>query len=146
MTRPMYQTNQDLIHEIEVVQKFCDKLDYKYSKLPISYHLDFMLTYAKTNHFCGMAEVKTRSHNFGTFKTFLISLLKYTSCLDWQQKYNIPVYIIVDFKGTTYYYLLDSSPFELGAFVVHGGRTKATRDAADIEPVVHIPIRYFKKL
>lgn len=144
MTRPYYETRQDLNNESDLQQRIQAVWPVTFAKLPISYHLDFAL-FGKSGKLAAMAEVKCRKNNHDTYDTLLLSVLKWAKGIEYARSLNTSFLVIVNFlDGDWFYKYLPEDADKIK--IVHGGRTKQTRDAADIEPVVHIPIALFKRI
>ncbi len=70
--RPLYETKINLNSEIKVMDYVSQCWNVVYFKLPMSYKIDYAI-YRDTN-LVGFAEVKCRTHTFGAFPTYIISL------------------------------------------------------------------------
>ena len=72
--RPKYETRNDLLNEGSIIDFVSNKWNVKFSKLPLSYRLDYAL-YQK-NNLVGFCEVKRRKYRKSDFETYMISLDK----------------------------------------------------------------------
>ena len=141
MGRKLYESRQDLDRESACINHCVSKWGTEFRKLPTSYRLDFMVTSA--GQAAGWEEVKCRTHKSNQYDTVLLSLSKWHAGIDLHEKSGLPFIFVVSFKDAVFRYLYS---VEDCIHIRWGGRTKATRDSADIEPVVHIPIGLFKNL
>lgn len=77
MTRAKYETLENLTEEKNILGYISQKWDVSCSKMPISYKLDYAMY--RNEELVGFAEVKSRTHAFRTFDTYIISLSKVMS-------------------------------------------------------------------
>ncbi len=136
MTRPMYENGTTLRHEQEsfaILEKAWNCVLYK---LPISYGVDAMAE--RDGRLVGWIEFKARKCNHDTFPTLVLSVLKVKSGLSLFETTGAPFILAINyFDGLRYCKITREDAHSWR--VAYGGRTKATRDNADIEPVIHIP-------
>ena len=114
----------------------------KLFKLPIDYKLDYAIESSekKVEGFC---EIKCRKNNSTDFKTFILSSKKYKAGVSLSQIFRVPFFIVVCWlDAIKIYEYSHHHTFHLEI----GGRTKQFRSKGDIEPVIHIPIKRFKKI
>lgn len=141
--RPMYETEADLENESDIAEKISHTFKVALDKMPISYGLDFFVT--KADKAIGVMEVKKRNIKHDAYPTFMISLLKWNKGLQFHYQNKLRFSIAIMFNDGLYRYVfreedLDKIYFEFG------GRTKTTRDSADLEPVVRIPMNLWQKV
>lgn len=92
-------------------------------------------------------EIKCRNFSWGKHPTIMLSLGKWAEGHKFSQATNIPFYIIISCYNGTFSYQQDINDVKNGnIYCEWGGRTENTRDAGDIEPVMHIPIELFTKM
>lgn len=150
--RQQYETQQDRENEEDVIKSFClafnnRNYDLNYFKLPKSYILDYALVNSN-NNIQALAEVKCRDVNKDQYDTLILSQKKMMAGIQYYDYFRFTgghaeFLIIARWNDATGYYKYDSS-HRFNHRV--GGRTKKTRDNADIEIVIEIPIRYFRIL
>lgn len=138
--RPLYETEIDRRNEREVMDTVAKHWIVDYHKLPISYGLDYAITSNGT--LAGYCEVKCRNHNYGTFPTYLISILKIAKATQLSLGGLHPARLIVRWQDKIGYTRIDLPPFYTYEI---GGRTDRN-DPADREPVALIPIDRFEIL
>lgn len=139
--RKMYETSADLQKEGLFAQELSNTFKVALDKLPISYGLDFLVT--KNNDAIGVMEVKHRNNNHDTYPTVMLSLLKWNKGIDFAIKNKLIFSFAVRFQDGDYRYVWsENDEFQ----IEFGGRTKQTRDSADVEPVVLIPCAMFQKI
>jgi len=148
VSRTAYESQSDLSTEAAVIKRFCKHFNVDYHKLPISYKYDYILTSKKTEVIQAIAEVKNRKNEMRKYPTLVLSQSKFMKGVEYYEYYkNIgnrsDMLIIVQWIDTLGYYKYDPTDT-----FVHkiGGRTLNTRDSADIEPVILIPISKFTEI
>jgi hypothetical protein len=136
--RPLYETKINLNSEIKVMDYVSQCWNVVYFKLPMSYKIDYAI-YRDTN-LVGFAEVKCRTHTFGAFPTYIISLAKVLEARRLGRETNTTSILIVSWLGALAY--LDFfSPFT----TKQGGRSDRG-DWQDQEPMAHFELKYFKRV
>ena len=137
MIRPTYETEKDIRSEkdVAVLLKETHKLDC--FKMPISYRIDWaVFTWGKL---LGFMELKVRNVSRNQYPTLMLSLGKCVTGCNLAQFTNTAFWGAV--KWTDSFGICRvGQPFENMGI---GGRTDRG-DAADIEPVVYLPITDFK--
>lgn len=136
--RPLYESAKDLANELQVSSALAIKWDCNFFKMPMSYHVDWMIMKDKPKAF---AELKCRNNQIGRYPTFLLSLSKWMKGKDLAKEVGIPFLIIVRWTDGVFYHEAGSSEVTYGV----GGR-RDREDAADVEPVVLIPIEKFTRI
>lgn len=137
MTRPLYETEDDLNIELSFKQKIEDA-GAKLYKLPISYKLDFLVE--KQNKAYAMAEIKVRKCKSTEFPTLMLSLAKFKEGVMYSKLLGLKFIIFIRWLDRDGFYIYNAKEEVNISFA---GRTKQTRDDADIEPCVFIPIIKF---
>ena len=130
--RPKYETQQDLDNEKEVCGFLSKVWNCVFHKLnPVKYKVDFLIE--KGDHY-GWAELKCLNINYGQFP-FMISYKKIEAAKQLYETSGKKFTLIFRCKDALCFHTWDFSKkykFELG------GRTRATRDPEDIEPIFRI--------
>ncbi len=144
MSRPMYENEESLALEREFLTRLEGVWGSDIHKLPISYHLDAFCRRRDTGGGSWL-EVKRRSHDYGTYPDVMLSILKWDRGVSLSYTTGRPFLFAVRFTDCDAVYRFKQGD-ELEFAIVHGGRTKNTRDDADVEPVIHIPIERFIKV
>lgn len=145
MSRPIYESDSDLDNEIIVRHWVEQATGTTLSKLPISYGLDYAVC-GNDRNCLGWMEVKTRDFEWGAYPTIMLSLLKWMKGLEFVQKTGLPFIFTIMDSLQNMYSITTTTDKQYKPFIEWGGRTVQTRDSADVEPVVHIPIEWFKHL
>ena len=139
--RQIYESQTDKSNEYKVSEVISKAWKVNLHKLPISYRLDFLIT--KDNKAKAIVEIKTRKNSYNKYPTLLLSLSKWNHGIEYTVLNKLKFILVVMFTdGIFYYTYSDQDKFE----IKWGGRTLNTRDSADIEPVVHIPIEKMLKI
>ena len=134
--RVMYETENDLTSEKKVISHVSNSWNVASFKLPISYKLDYAMYREK--ELLGFAEVKCRTHRFGTFPTYIISLAKVMKAKDLWLYTHRPTILIVSWLDRIGY--LD---FSSNHQIKQGGRSDRN-DWQDQEPMCHYDLKDFK--
>jgi hypothetical protein len=138
--RPRYETEANKKREKACVKKLNGAWRRRLRKLPFSYHLDYALVQGEK--VIVWLEIKGRSHSFATYDTLILSMLKWRTGIEWFRATGCPFVVVAALTDGNFYYVFreeDAYSFD----ITYTGRTKQTRDEADIEPVVHIPMDCF---
>lgn len=140
MSRPQYETQDDLKNEEEAIRRLEAVSGRKSFKLPRGYRIDFAM--CDGEEITSWIEVECIENPFKQYPTLAIGITKLMAGLAFEQKTGLPFFLVVhwpDFLG--YIRIKSLSEFK----ILKGGRTDRN-DSADVEPMVHIPIQMFKKL
>ena len=134
--RPMYENDNDLRSEKNLISYVSDCWNVASYKLPMSYKIDYVIY--RNESLVGFAEVKVRTHTFGTFPTYIISLAKVMEARRLARETNTKSILIVSWTDRTGY--LD---FFSHHQIRHGGRSDRN-DWQDQEPMCHFDLKHFK--
>ena len=134
--RPMYENANDLRSEKNLISYVSDCWNVASYKLPMSYKIDYVMY--RNESLVGFAEVKVRTHTFGTFPTYIISLAKVMEARRLARETNTKSILIVSWTDRTGY--LD---FFSHHQIRHGGRSDRN-DWQDQEPMCHFDLKHFK--
>ena len=139
--RKQYESKFDLSNEQDVSNAISKAWGASLHKLPISYRLDFLLT--KDNAAKAVVEVKSRRNAHNKYPTLMLSLSKWNHGVEYTIINKLKFLLIAKFTdGIFYYNYSNKDDFD----IKWGGRTVQTRDSADIEPIIHIPVNKLKRL
>lgn len=151
--RPLYETPEQLRAESAFISDVERLRGVRFIKLPIEWKVDaFVKRGART---VAIAELKIRNIRHDQYPDIIMSEKKFKSAMKlrthlwgiektFQSAKQLQFLFLVRFLDGDYYAEVDKDASSYT--VTLGGRTVATRDAQDIENVVHIPITDFKKL
>ena len=134
--RPMYENDNDLRSEKNLISYVSDCWNVASYKLPMSNKIDYAMY--RNEKPVGFAEVKVRTHTFGTFPTYIISLAKVMEARRLARETNTKSILIVSWTDRTGY--LD---FFSHHQIRHGGRSDRI-DWQDQEPMCHFDLKHFK--
>tara|TARA_Y100000592_G_scaffold99777_1_gene177175 strand:- start:245 stop:658 length:414 start_codon:yes stop_codon:yes gene_type:complete len=132
----MYENDNDLRSEKNLISYVSDCWNVASYKLPMSYKIDYVMY--RNESPVGFAEVKVRTHTFGTFPTYIISLGKVMEARRLARETNTKSILIVSWTDRTGY--LD---FFSHHQIRHGGRSDRN-DWQDQEPMCHFDLKHFK--
>jgi hypothetical protein len=110
-----------------------------FHKLPRAYHVDWMLT--KRGEAKAFAELKCRNNPRSQYPTLMLSMHKWMHGKAMAQEIGGKFLVIVKWSDGIFYHTQGWCDVTYGV----GGR-KDRGDSQDIEPVVHIPTDYFKRV
>ena len=140
--RPRYETAADLTNEATFEQLMLDNFGAVAHKLPVSYHVDYLVI-ADTGPL--WVEFKRRRHTRGTYPDIILSALKWWHATSLADRTGASFAFVVQWDDC-----IGFCPWSAAKPWVPeldwGGRTKATRDTADIEPIVRLPVDRFMEL
>ncbi len=140
MSRPVYETSNIRQKEKVLADRLGVMWDIVAKQNPKFYAID--LSFVNDNgEVEGFGEIKTRTHKFGTFPTYMISSHKVADAKALASATGLDVFLIVEWScGTVGYLSLAES---MPDHVEWGGRTDRG-DLQDSEPVNHYSINRFK--
>lgn len=136
MTRPRYESEEDVEREQETLQVFCDKYDREYKKVRRidSYTPD--ATIWCEGERTGVVEVKVRTNEIRRYRTYLISKAKLDSIHErWSP---LPFVLLVRWTDVAGWVKVTEEAMRDWR-VQEGGRTDRG-DALDVEDCYMIPI------
>jgi len=147
-TRKRYETESDRKNERIVRELIKEHHDNCILNKPTNAHYSMVDYFAFDPFKCiGLFEIKCRHFNWGKFPTITFSSGKWAEGLKFSQSMCVPFYIVISCFDGTYQYKQNIEDVSSGKIVCEwGGRTSATRDSGDIEPVMMIPIELFEKI
>lgn len=144
--RPRYETQSDLANEESIAAEIESAWDIKVAKMPISYSLDFMGHDISKRLSCWI-EVKSRpSMKWGQYSTIMLSLRKLIDAETLIRISGCNAYFVVRDRENDIRYASLLDVIGKPELIEWGGRTVNTRDDADIEPIVSIPVSLFRPI
>lgn len=140
--RPLYETPKDRIKQRDFLDEIEKELGWVITEVPRSYHIEAIVQ--QNNKTVGVIEVKNRNHPYGHHKTIILALLKVRVGLAFASMLKVPFYFGVKWvDGPWGLFNFDEADITELYLDPKGGRTVNTRDAADEEPVLHLPLNKF---
>ncbi len=136
--RPQYETAADRLVEGEVESLLLSRHRLRCYKLPISYRVDWIV-YDNHGSLHGFIELKGRKVSRNRYPTLILSLAKFASGCDLARVTRSHFWVGAKWVDGLGFFRADGCDVE----VKMGGRTDRG-DSADIEPVVHLPIKEFQ--
>jgi hypothetical protein len=141
MTRPIYETPDDLHNEADVLRLISQLWPSKFHKLPIRYHLDYAAT-KDNGAVVAYLEIKVRKHSMDQIDKwggYMLSLAKLQTA-EALCRISKAVFVLVVKcpEGVYWSKISDFTQFP----VVIAGRTDRG-DSQDVEPCVMIPTKLF---
>jgi hypothetical protein len=88
----------------------------------------------------GFVEIKCRNCASDKYDTLMISLGKVVAGQELSEISHVPFFIVVNYTDGTFAFKYIYNP---DIRLAYGGRTVQTRDCADEEPVLFIPVKLF---
>lgn len=137
--RPRYERPEDLENEKTVRKILMQKWAVEMHKMPMAYHLDWMVT--KDSKAVAFAELKCRDNSILQYPTLMLSMHKWMHGRQMAEEIDGSFLVIVKWIDGLYYHRQGTAAVTYGV----GGR-KDRGDSQDMEPVVHIPTDSFKLL
>tara|TARA_Y100001938_G_scaffold150321_1_gene240680 strand:+ start:794 stop:1279 length:486 start_codon:yes stop_codon:yes gene_type:complete len=136
------ESDEDRKNEAEIVSAIQAEWMCESQKIPMKYSLDYALT--RNNLVVAYVEVKDRPSWKG-YDTYMLSAYKFNRALELAKAQNRPCYFAARLGSDIMWTCLSQLPLDVVENTQIGGWA-SPRDADDIEPVVHIPISYFRTL
>lgn len=136
--RPLYESSEDLANEQQVANFLSNKWKCKLKKLPMSYHVDWIVMRDEPE---AILELKCRKNESTRYTTLLLSLNKWMRGKELSKELGIPFIIVVRWTDGLFFHTVGSATVKHG----FGGRTDR-EDSQDVEPVVLIPVDTFKRI
>lgn len=146
MSRPSYESEDDLRREQEAIEALEAICGVQCRKTPRYYEIDYCLV-NPAEEVQGWIEIRCKGFRRDAHKTFYTSLKKYITLCRFSQATGFPSFILCKWQDepAKIYQVL---PDDLKRYrITVGGRTRVSRgDDQDIEPVIHIPTEKFVSL
>lgn len=139
MAREMYETEEHLEKERQVIAVVESKWKCEAVKLPISYALDYALM--RNGRIAAFAEIRCRNKRYDSY---MLSLKKVLACLDLSRVTALPSMLIVSLPDPQQIVWARMTPQILGDFGFNG--RNEMRDWQDKEPVAYIDMKEFTAL
>jgi hypothetical protein len=141
MSRPLYETEEDLIKEREIVERIIgDKFNIE--KLPLKLQADFGLFDKQTGKLRRWLEVRRRNISIDKWPTLYISLDKMLKIYELVNITGIPLSLLADWTDATGRFDINQGDKFDDFSITWDGRNDM-RDEQDKEPIMHIPIDRF---
>jgi len=135
--RPLYESNQDRINESSIAEKIAVAWGCDVNKTPPKAPYDYCVT--RGGLIKAIIEIKMRRNSHDHYPTFLLSVDKVVRCRQHAQLMRCPFVVVVQYTDTLKWWR-----FAEGEFTAEIGGRFDRNDDLDIEPVIHVPIQYFK--
>lgn len=141
LSRPMYETAEDLTEEAKVLDLCCDVWKCKWEKTPKSYPFDSV--FLRDGEVRAFAEVKCRKFPSTRFPTTIINLDKWISLRQFHKETNLPTVLIIGFSDGVIRFLWINEDIEPK---VISGERKGRNDPQDRQPWVEFDLSIFSRL
>ena len=143
--RPLYETDKDFDNEKRIKRQIEQKKEWKLTKLPKRYYLDFFAFTPQFGQLTAVLEVKRRHNTHDKYPDVILSLAKYIKGIEYGDALSVDFLFAVQFNDGLYIHNGTHATLR-HLQITFGGRTDRN-DPEDIEPVVHIPVKaLFTKL
>jgi hypothetical protein len=143
MSRPAYESNDDLRREQEAVEALEAIWGVRCRKTPRYYEIDYCIV-SPRDQVEGWVEVRCKRFPKDQHRTFYTSLKKYITLCRFAQATGLPAYILCRWEDTAPMLHRIEPANVRNCPITIGGRTVNSRgDDQDIEPVIHLPIDSF---
>lgn len=139
--RPIYESDEDLYKEKQVIKAIAEALGLDFFKLPRSYGLDYALTNPENQSVRAFVEIKARKNHSQRYPTLLLSLSKLISAQKLSSATSRPSYLVAAFTDGLFLTKLTSGQEP----VTIAGRTDRD-DPADLEPCIHFRVPKMRKV
>lgn len=148
MVRPRYETEEDRANERIVKDIIKEAHDYCSLEKGSNAHYSTIDYFGyHSGDLIGLFEIKCRTFRWGDYPTVMFSAGKWRDGATAAKFLDVPFYIVISTYSGTYQYKQSLEDRRSRKITCEfGGRTDATRDKGDIEPVMMIPIELFTKI
>jgi hypothetical protein len=140
MFRPLYETQEDLNNESSVVKRIASYTRSDLFKIPIKYGADYIAF--RKEIVASFIEIKCRTCTKETYTTYMISLHKIMTALDYAEALNVPFVVFVRWSDCIGYVEINRILVSLAEVAM--GTNDTRNDPNDKEPCLFIPITSFK--
>jgi len=135
MIRPRYETSEHLANEQRVADFLSEAWNCEFIKLnPVKWKVDFLIRSLGVEEKFSWAEVKCLNMNFGRFP-FMISYKKIEAAKQLHDTSGKKFLLIFRCLDDLCYHVWD---FNREYKFEYSGRTTATRDSQDVEPILRV--------
>jgi hypothetical protein len=139
MERPYYENKDDLHNERNIVEKLSIRWGCYAIKLPLRYGFDFGLL--RNGRMMAAVEIKKRDVTSTTYPDIILSLAK-AECGERFRKWGIIPMFVVEFQDGIYKHRISLNH----QYKIDMGGRQDRGDWQDMEPVIHIPMKLFKRV
>ena len=139
MTRPYYETQDDLNNEKQIAKVIESAYKCELYKMPIKLSLDFMAM--RNGKAVAFIEARNRNNEMTRYDTYMISMYKLMMASNLTQATKLPCFLVVQFTDK-----LAMTEFPPKDFHVSVGGLTSRGDPQDIEPMAHFNLDNFKVL
>jgi len=137
--RPIYETDQDLRNERDIIDALNNLWGTQAHKMPRAYSLDYLLT--RGPNAVAFVEIKRRQVPSWQYDTLMISMAKILKGRAITRETELPSLLVVKWNDMVGYVCMS----EIDMDIQVGGR-RDRGDAQDIEPVCMIPVKDFRRI
>jgi len=143
MSRPTYESKEDLTHENNIKPVLEAKWNCTLNKLSYKYQLDWLAMRGKD--LMAFVEFKHREKlSIGAYPRYMMSLDKWMKAKQLCKEVEIPFIMVITFAEGTYYGVFPHNGLHDVAYM-WGGRYDRG-DKQDVEPMVLLPLKKFMKI
>lgn len=141
-----YETEEDRRKAKACVERFAACIGLSLQQLDQFAPLDYLGRCLATRRDFWI-EVKCRNNTHTAFKTTIIDVAKWNKAVELAKATNGEFCFLVNFTDGDYVYRYEPEHVASGiVFPRMGGRTRDTRDANDIQLVMHVPVKLFRHI
>jgi hypothetical protein len=144
----LYESAKSKEDELRVAKILCAHWGYRYIELKPTYEVDFALM--RFNDVGAMLEVRKINFTYESMEKYggcLISPFKYLAMQKWQKEFNLVMIFAIEIPDGIYALIVkpDEEWPKWDKKIKLGGMSKP-RDKWDIEPLLQIPMKFFRKI
>lgn len=148
MTRPAYESSADRSREQACADRVLASLGHgaMLAKLNGQYsRIDFLALRPGKKPL--WIEIKCRNARMDSYPSLMLSAAKWQAGIELAEATGGLFVVVAAYEDGDCAYTYKREHVESGSVsLIYGGRTKATRDAGDVEPVMLIPKSLFKRI
>lgn len=142
MSRPRYETEQDLNIEWSIGVEFARRFKAEARKLPDGARYSIDLGIFREGKMVAVAEVKDRPSWRRSYRDVILGLSKVRELYSYH-KMTVPAFFVVRLENVIHYAAIDQRVENWK--ITWAGRTDR-KDSEDVEPCIHIPYEAFKAI
>lgn len=139
--RPVYQTPADQRAERETAAQLRAAWGWELSRFPALSEADWLAH--KAGRIVAVVELKTRTHLYGRYDTYLLSAHKWVDVRALAHVWRVEPVLVIRF-GNGELFWADLDVAKVVAVQLGGRRDRG--DPQDVEPCVHLPIDQLRKV
>jgi hypothetical protein len=143
MNRPIYESKEDLVNENNMKSILEAKWNCELNKCPIKYNVEWFAQRGKD--YVAFVEFKHRQTlSIDKYPRYMMSLDKWLRAQQLSKEVKVPFIMVITFAEGTYHGVFHHDDVHDTRYMFGGRYDRG--DAQDVEPMVLLPLKIFKKI